>query len=138
MNSDSTNNSDDFADSQPIERHLRDIEEQLAKAWVAGDRAFIEQVLADDWRVTDLTGRVLTKAQVLEEAFAANDRRVVSMRITGIGVRAFGDWAIVTGRTDAAGEYLGEAVTVTLRFTDVFVKRDGRWQAVASQATLIQ
>ena len=138
MNSDSTNNSDDFADSQPIERHLRDIEEQLAKAWVAGDRAFIEQVLADDWSVTDLTGRVLTKAQVLEEAFAANDRRVVSMRITGIGVRAFGDWAIVTGRTDAAGEYLGEAVTVTLRFTDVFVKRDGRWQAVASQATLIQ
>jgi ketosteroid isomerase-like protein len=137
MNSDSTINSGDFEGSQDVIGHLRAIEEQLAQAWMTGDRAFIEEILADDWSVTDLTGRVLTKTELLEEAFSSEDRRVAAMQITDVSVRPFGDWAIVTGRTEAAGEYRGEAAEVALRFTDVFAKRDGRWQAVASQATLI-
>ena len=116
---------------------LRGIEERLATAWVEGERSFIEQVLADDWSVTDLTGRVLKKAEVLEEAFGSKDRKIVSMKIDDVSVRSFVDWAIVTGRTQAAGEYQGEVAEVTLRFTDVFACRNGRWQVVASQATLI-
>ena len=116
---------------------LTSVELGLAKAWVEGDREFIESVLGDDWRVTDLTGRVLTKEEVLREAFGSDERQVESMAIDDINVRPFGDWAIVTGRTKAAGEYLGEVVEVKLRFTDVFVMRDGRWQAVASQATML-
>ena len=116
---------------------LREIEERLAAAWVEGDGLFIEQILADDWSVTDLTGHVLTKGQVLQEVFGSGNRQVVSMQIDDINVRPFGDWAIVTGRTNAAGEYQGEVAQVMLRFTDVFAYRDGRWQVVASQATLL-
>ena len=116
---------------------LRGIEEQLARAWVEKDKPFIERTLADDWSVTDLTGHVLSKAQVLDEVFGSEDRKVVSMRIDDLNVRSFGDWAIVTGRTRAAGEYLGEIAEVSLRFTDVFVCRNSIWQAIASQATLI-
>ncbi|HEY8560087.1 MAG TPA: nuclear transport factor 2 family protein [Pyrinomonadaceae bacterium] len=137
MNSDSAMNSNDFGDSRTVEI-LRGIQQRLANAWVEGDRAFIEQTLADDWSVTDLSGRVMTKAEVLEEGFGSNARRVVSARITDIRVRAFGDWAIVTGRTEAAGEYRGKTMEVALRFTDVFALRDGRWQALVSQATLLQ
>jgi ketosteroid isomerase-like protein len=136
MDSSLTKDSKNFAASEVAEL-LRDIEERLAIAWVEGDRSFIERILADDWSVTDLTGRVLTKAAVLEEAFGSKDRKIVSMHIDDIRVRSFGDWAIVTGRTRAAGEYQGEVVEVTLRFTDVFAYRNGNWQAVASQATLI-
>jgi ketosteroid isomerase-like protein len=116
---------------------LRETERRLAAAWVEGDRLFIEETLADDWSVTDLTGQVLTKAEVLKEVFGSANRQVVSMEIDDINVRPFGDWAIVTGRTKAAGEYQGEVAQVTLRFTDVFIHRDGRWQVVASQATLL-
>lgn len=125
------------AETSEVTELFRDIEERLATAWVKGDRSFIEQILADDWSVTDLTGRVLKKAEVLEEAFGSQDRQIVSMRIDEINVRPFGDWAIVTGRTQAAGRYRGAASQVTLRFTDVFAKRNGRWQVVASQATLL-
>ena len=116
---------------------LSGIEERLAAAWVEGDRLFIEETLADDWSVTDLTGQVLTKAEVLKEVFGSANRQIVSMQIDDIKVRPFGDWAIVTGRTKAAGEYQGEVAAVTLRFTDVFIYRDGRWQVVVSQATLL-
>lgn len=120
-----------------VAEHLRDIENRLAAAWVEGDRPSIEQILAEDWSVTDLTGRVLKRAEVLEEVFGSQDRKVVSMRIDDVGVRSFGSWAIVTGRTQAAGEYQGVVAEVTLRFTDVFAHRDGGWRVVASQATLI-
>ncbi len=117
---------------------LRDLEQRLATAWVKGDRSFIEQILADDWSVTDLTGRVLKKAEVLEEAFGSKDRQITSMRIDEIDVRPFGDWAIVTGRTQAGGQYRGEVSEVSLRFTDVFAYRNGSWKVVASQATLLK
>jgi ketosteroid isomerase-like protein len=136
MDSDMTKDSESFA-ATDVAEHLRGIENRLATAWVENDRSFIEQVLADDWSVIDLTGRVLKKAEVLEEAFGSKDRKIVSMQIDNLGVRLFGEWAIVTGRTQAAGEYQGVAAEVTLRFTDVFACRDGNWQAVASQATLI-
>ena len=134
MDQDSAKHSKGFMSSEATEV-LRGIEERLATAWVERDRSFIEQTLADDWSVTDLNGRVLTKAEVLEEAFASEDRKIASMEIDDINVRAFGDWAIVTGRTQASGEYQGNVVEVVLRFTDVFAYRDGNWQAVASQAT---
>ena len=136
MNSEATKNSDSLGASEVVEL-LRHIEERLAAAWVQGDRSFIDQALADDWSVIDLTGRVLKKAEVLEEAFGSKDRQIVSMRIDEISVRPFEAWAIVTGRTHAAGEYQGEVAEVTLRFTDVFANRNGNWQVVASQATLI-
>ena len=116
---------------------LRGIEERLADAWVKGDRKFIEQVLADDWSVTDAAGRILKKAEVLEEAFGSKDRQISSLKIDDVSVRPSGNWAVVTGRTKASGKYRGEAMEVTLRFTDVFELRNGNWQVVASQATLL-
>ena len=52
---------------------------------------------------TDLMGRVLTGVEVLEEVFGSQDRQIVSMQIEDMDVRPFGDWAIVTGSTQAAG-----------------------------------
>ena len=115
---------------------LTRIEEQLAAAWVAGDRAFIESVLSEDWSVIDPTGRILTKAQVLKEAFTG-ERTVTEGKIDEVNVRDFGDWAIVTGRTRMSGSYQGEEMTVVLRFTDVFVRTDGQWKCLASQGTFI-
>ena len=116
---------------------LTEIENRLARAWVEGDREFIEGILADDWSVTDLTGRVLKKEEVLLEAFGSDERQVVSMTISDIRVRPFTEWAVVTGETKAAGSYQGQVMEVRLRFTDVFAERDGRWQVVASHATML-
>jgi hypothetical protein len=87
--------------------------------------------------VIDPTGRVLSKAQVLEEGFESGVRKIESGAIDDVNVRLFNDVAVVTGRTIAAGSYQGTNVSVKLRFTDVCVKRNDNWQVVASQATLI-
>lgn len=114
-----------------------DLEHRLAAAWVKGDRTFIEGLLADDWSVTDGAGRVLTKPQLLEETFGSLDRRIEAMAIDDVLVRFVGDVAIVTGRTRATGSYRGQSGSVTLRFTDVFTRRGGRWQIVVSHGSTV-
>ena len=66
-----------------------------------------------------------------------SDRKITAMAVDDIRVRLLGDAAIVTGRTRATGTYQGSAASVILRFTDVFVRVDTRWQVVASQGTIV-
>ncbi|MFY9553139.1 MAG: nuclear transport factor 2 family protein [Blastocatellia bacterium] len=113
-----------------------EIENRLAKAWIDGDRQTVDSILASDWSVIDMTGHVLTKAQVMKE-FGSGDRRIESGSIDEVAVRRFGDIAVVTGRSMLSGTYKGNRVSVVQRFTDIFAKRDGRWQAVASQGTQV-
>jgi ketosteroid isomerase-like protein len=115
---------------------LIDIQHKLAAAWAAGDDSVHRRILADDWKVTDPGGNVLTKEQVIGTAFSA-DRNITTARIDDIEVRDFGDWAIVTGRTHMAGTLAGENIYVTLRFTDVFARRQGEWRCLVSQGTLV-
>jgi ketosteroid isomerase-like protein len=117
---------------------ILDLEQQLARAWVARDRRFIESLLAQDWTVTDPSGNVLTREQVLDETFSSPDRVIETMTVDEVTVRLLGaDVAVATGRTRATGRYRGASASVVLRFTDVFALRDGRWQAVVSQGTLV-
>lgn len=122
--------------SAAIAEELREIENQLVAAWVAGDPSVHERVLSEDWSVIDAQGRIRNKAEVLEEMFRPGEREI-SGRIDEVNVRPYGDWAIVTGKTHVAGRYEGNEINVTLRFMDVFRRREGNWQVVASQATLL-
>lgn len=133
MNSD---NEKDVANDADLVQLLSGMEEKLVAYWVAGGPSFHEQVLADDWQVIDGSGHILSRAQVLAESFSG-DRQVISGEIDEINVRAFGDWAIVTGRTHILGRFGGNDMEITLRFTDVFSCHHGIWKVEASQATLI-
>ena len=116
---------------------LVDIEQQLTKLILAGDRDGYSAFLADDWSVINTDGNILTKEQVLREMFVTGQRRIDAIAVDEMKVRPLGDVAIVTGRTIASGKLRGATVTATLRFTDVFARRDGRWQIVASQGTRV-
>src|SRR5262245_46232188 len=114
---------------------LTQIEHRLLKAWMDGDRKTVDDILAPDWSVIDLAGNVLSKAQVMKEF--GGDRKIESGSLDDLSVRLYGDAAVVTGRSSFTGSYQGKHASVTQRFTDVFIKRDGHWQVVASHATQI-
>jgi ketosteroid isomerase-like protein len=124
------------AGSDDDRRQLEDIQQQLSKAWSTRDLATIDRLLAPDWSVTHIDGAVLTRAEVLRD-FETGDNRLIESDIDELRVRVYEGFAIVTGRTHARGEYKGQQYDVTLRFTDVFVRRDQQWQAVASHASRI-
>jgi ketosteroid isomerase-like protein len=125
-------------DTTQSSQDLADIQQRLAEAWVASDRAGIERIIAPDWTVTGTDGRVSTRGDVLRDVFETKIHRISTVEIDDVGVRVFGDAAVVTGRTHGRGEYANVPYDVTIRFTDVFVRRDSRWQAVASHASLLR
>lgn len=118
-------------------KQLEDIQQQLVRAWVMHDRSILERLLAPEWRVTRADGRLSTRDDILRE-FDIGANRIREGKVDDIEVRTFGDFAIVTGRTQARGEYAGQIYDVTLRFTDAFVRRNRNWQAISSHATWIK
>jgi ketosteroid isomerase-like protein len=114
-------------------RELEAIEQQLGVAWKNRDCAAWAALLADDWSVTHIDAQIITKAQALDMCRTGPS---VTTTVDQLTVRCYGDTAIVTGRTNATVSG-ATAQAITLRFTDVFVKRDGRWRAVASHATRV-
>jgi ketosteroid isomerase-like protein len=123
------------AQSASVSEELKQIEAELAAAWKRGECETWGAFLAPDWSVIHVTGDVITRPQALEMCQARNPP-LESLASDELSVRSFGDAAVVTGRTRAtiAGE---KPETVALRFTDVFIRRNGRWQVVASHATRI-
>jgi hypothetical protein len=116
-------------------RELTDIEQRLGSTWKQGDCAGWAAMIAPEWSVIHITGETLTRAQMLEMC-RTPPVPIESFAIDDVAVRVFGDAAVVTGRTTVT---VGgtSPMTVKLRFTDVFIRRSGRWLAVASHATTI-
>jgi ketosteroid isomerase-like protein len=116
-------------------QHFERIEQQLAATWQKGDCPGWGAMLAPEWSVIHVTGNVITKAEALKMCQAPR-AQVETFAIDDLSVRVFGDAAVVTGRTTATTGG-AKPSSLTLRFTDVFVRREGRWLVVASQATRI-
>ena len=97
-----------------------------------GDVAAIGHYLADDYTMIGASGRFLTKEQRLEW-LQKNVKFLATVEPSELKARGYGDVVVVTGLVTIQGG--AEEPTVYERFTHVWVKRGGRWQMVAGQAT---
>jgi ketosteroid isomerase-like protein len=78
------------------------------------------------------------KKQELEDARSENpNRKVLSEAIDDMKVRIYGDTAIVNGRTTEKIQAGSKELVIQYRRTDVFVKRNGRWQCVSFHGSRI-
>ncbi len=118
----------------PTIETFRQMERQLAAAYMKGDRQFVDDLLADDWTSISYRGELWTKARVLA-MFDGARPPMSKNEIEVDNVRVLGDVAIVTGRSLAEGRVDGHDISIEQRYTDIYVKRDGRWRVVSSQGT---
>ncbi len=115
----------------------RDDLEAIERQWLASehDSATLGRILAEDFLHPVPAGVFLTKAQHIDWAVRHRAPRGRQQRFDQLRIRRYGDVGLVTGlviSTDGAGR---EDRTV---FTDVFVRRSGRWQALNAQENTVQ
>ena len=108
------------------------MEDDWAKAIKNKDAATLRRIIAEDWVGTDEKGKVLNREQSISQT-TSNPDVIESEENFDMQVRVYGNTAIVIGGGTERGTRNGTAYTDTYRWTDVFVKRSGRWQAVVSQ-----
>jgi len=118
-------------------------EKTWTEAHRRGDAALLRRLLASEFTFTDPTGRVRDTKDYLASVGASSDaapgpavtRDEINSHDTKTHV--YGGTAVVSGETVAHGHRDGRAFRESTRFLRVYVNRDGRWQMVAGQDTLI-
>jgi len=117
-----------------VEQEIRRLEREWFESYVRGDRAAFDRIVADDAVMTYGNGKVGNKSEAIAEIKAPAD---ASYSLTGddVQVRVYGDTAIVTGRVTEKGIFNGHSINSQSRYTDVWIRRNARWQVVAAQNT---
>jgi ketosteroid isomerase-like protein len=117
------------------EQELMRLVQQYNDAQVKGDRQVLERLWADDYLYTHSNGAVMNKPQDIADA-TSGEMTWTAARLDDMKVRLFGDVGVVTGRLIMEGRAANYA-SGPRRFTDVFVRRNGRWQLVGGQTTML-
>jgi ketosteroid isomerase-like protein len=118
--------------SDSVESQLLKLEREWLDAYLNRDVAAMERIEADEFTITHGNGQVLSKAQEIANLKSAGPKDPAEAFSTEeVKVRIYGDAAVLTGivvMKNARG-------TQRSRYTDVYIKRDGRWQVAASHLT---
>jgi len=116
-------------DEDEVLAQLTKIEEEWTEANVKGDKEALERILADEYAGGD-NGR--NKREYIDTL--TPDPSIKSWELSDVTVEQNGDRATVKGTlTDETTKG-----TEVYEFTDKFVWRDNRWQAVASKTTRVR
>ncbi len=122
------------ADDAVTVEQLTRLEHQFSRAALLGDRASVEDLLDPEFIGVDPGGRELNRADVLGD-LQSPDRKIDSLRHENIRVRVFGDCAVVFAVTVMQGHYKDVPVAGEFPYMRVWIKRQGRWLAVATQSS---
>ena len=119
-----------------VEQAVMQMEEELRVAISKGDAKAYGRIVGDDYVFTNQDAVIRNKAQMVS-AYESGSIKYESVKLDDLKVHAYGDTAVVTGRSTVKGTDNGKDISGQFRYTRVYVKRQGRWQIVATQSTRI-
>jgi ketosteroid isomerase-like protein len=112
------------------------LEQQWLQSQQTNNPDLVAPLLAEKFVSTGSDGKVTDKAQSLADA---KKTKYDSVAYENLKVTAFGDTAVATGDFKAKGtDASGKPLVTHERFTDTWVKMNGKWQCVASQASPVK
>jgi hypothetical protein len=122
------------ADRESVKRELVSLANQITQAAKDGDVSYLAKIATDDFRLTDVDGKVKSKNQALAEvkeeknirSFDIVDERLVSLE---------GSTAVLTYTLKVVGKNGRSAKAGT---TDTYVQQDGKWMLKSEQQTLLR
>jgi uncharacterized protein (TIGR02246 family) len=116
------------------EKAVRAVLHDWLDALLHNDMVALERIIAPDYTITAGGGRVMNREEDLE-VVKSGKVHFQSADVDSVNVRMFGEAAIVTGLGRYTVTMGDKTSTVRERFTDIYAKREGRWQPVASHTT---
>ncbi len=124
------------SDSQKTTKVSKDEKAILAtyKEWDAAlvkvDMEALDRILAEEYSFTDFDGSTADKPTMMANYKSGKDK-IHSCVTSDFKMTILGDTAVVTGIWTAKMTAKGRDESGPYRFTDTWVKRNGRWQCVA-------
>jgi hypothetical protein len=114
---------------------ISNLENDAVKADLAGDAAFYQKILAEDWTRGDSDGTFYTKAELLKLMADTKNIKTNSEKLSELKVRVYGNTAVATYKDTYDILIMGEHRAHTIIATDTFVKMGSAWKQVASHGS---
>jgi hypothetical protein len=119
-----------------LERKIRELEQQEVDALLRGDLAAVQANWAEDYTVNNPFNQVVNASQGPIRAgtltYSSFVREIESVLIHGNTVIVMGRETVVPkGTSPDAGK------TINRRFTNIWMKRDGKWLLTARHASVV-
>jgi ketosteroid isomerase-like protein len=108
------------------EAALIQVEQTWARALEQQDISALTCILAVEFQDAGITGVLSDRTETLAHA---SDHPGVHHELSDLRARVYGDFAYIRGVATALLDH--GRLTQKVRFTDVYVYREGRWQCVA-------
>lgn len=124
----------DNSRSKNIEGMIANLERDWAAAIVHKDTEMLDLLLASDFNGTSPTGMTYSKEMAIAE-LNSGAYDVQEMNLADISVNVYGNTAVAFMTQDEKSKYGTEDFSGQYYYTDVWVKRGGRWQVVASHGS---
>ena len=119
------------------EKQVTTLYKQYSAAYLKGDRSSLADILADDWTlITAKCGGVRNKPGQLQE-LERGILKVEAIDDSEVKCRVYGDAAVVIGRRKSKVIYNKRDVSDVTRFSQFYVRREGKWRCVSTQVTSI-
>jgi len=100
------------------------------------DASAMEKMIDENFVLTDYDGSLLNKTQFLVSIKDSSVQLTQEMS-EGMKLHEHGSTVIVTGATREKGSQNGKPFAHNGRFTDTWMKKDGRWVCIASHLGVI-
>ena len=99
------------------------------EAQVHGNKAELQRLVADDYTLVNSTGRIQNKAELIAD-YTTPGYKIEPFEILEPVEKVWSDGAVMGGVVNLRGTDGGKPFAVTLRFADIWAKRNGKWQVV--------
>ena len=123
------------AGAATTEEDIRAMETVWNEARAHADVATLDRILVDDWTVTHANGTTDTKAKYLADLRSGARKFSGAVAVSDLVVRVYGDTAVASGSSDSTVTLNGQPQGGKLHFTRVYLKRNGAWKMIVTQAT---
>ncbi len=125
------------AQGPSVSQVIQQLEHDWADAIKGADTDKLGAILADDWAGISASGKQETK-QGLLAGLKSSKTTVRSIEFGPMNVKVLGNVAVAQGSDTVKSTTNGKDSSAIYVWTDVFVKRDGKWVAVRSQTAPVK
>jgi hypothetical protein len=123
-------------DMSQIEQ-LVDVLDRFRKALLTNDVVAMTELIADEYVGYDPRGNPQDKAMSID-AYQPGRAKLDTYDVDDVETRVIGDVGVIVGTGYIHGTYAGYEFEHRLRFLDLYINREGRWQLFLSQVTPLE
>ncbi|NBY01328.1 MAG: nuclear transport factor 2 family protein [Planctomycetes bacterium] len=118
------------------EQQIQEASKLYEQALTQKNEPLLKSILADNFILTTASGKVLTKKDMMLN-LTKEGTKYDKFESSDVRISVSNDAAIETGKVHTVGIRDGKKITETTRYTDFWVKVQGKWLLLAEHSSFI-